>query len=267
MQDYEFYVTLTGTPCNSGWGGTDYIMGSFPSRNSLPFTLASKFASGPVGVGIVTLRPSHPLPILPSLAWPLTKSYLSLAYDSRVTHKIIWSPPPSPPNAPGQDVDYDLQAIPGFSFTVTTPDGGSFSTRKGDQWRATVDTGAPQLTSRVGPANPQRKLSSSYQGPCNIGWMSPSYAAATVCLSNANVTVAFTGLTSSTSYSFATTAPGTGESPNEVILADWSSSVPWAVGGATPATRFNLGNTIYIYCPVVYYNYSSMSVGVAPCSP
>lgn len=241
-------------------------MGSFPSRNALPFVLASQF-SGPIGVGIVTLRQTlSPLPTLPSDAWPLTFSYLQLVYNSQVTDNLIWSPSPSPPNSANQDFDYNLQAIPGFSFSVSSP-GGSFSTKSDVQWRATVDTGAPQLTSRVDVGNPQRNFSSDYQGPCNIGWMSPAYAAATTCLRHANVTVTFSGAENSTSYTFGATSPSDYEPPNEVILADWESSVPWGNSEATPRNRFNLGNTIYIYCPVVYYNYTSMSVGVAPCKP
>ena len=143
-QNYKFYVTLTGRTCNGNgeWGDPSYILGSFPSRNSLPFTLASKYAppKGPVGLGIVTLRPSQPLPLLPSKAWPLTKSYLQIVYDARVTQGLVWSPPPTSPNPASQDFDFDLQAVPGFTFTVSTP-GGSFSTLAGIQWRATVDTG------------------------------------------------------------------------------------------------------------------------------
>ena len=97
--------------------------------------------------------------------------------------------------------------------------------------------------------------------------MSPSFAATSTCLSHANVTVNFSGPTGSTSYTFSTTDPDTDESPNEVILGDWMSSVPWTLNELQPLHRFNLGNTIFIHCPVVYYNYSSMRLGVASCLP
>lgn len=273
---FKFYVTLNtpGIPCNAAMGQNQFssIMGSFPSRNSLPFTLASAYAgTGPIGFGIVTLRQPSPLPVLPSKAWPLTRSYLSLVYDEQVAKDIIWSPPPSPPNPAGQDFDYDLQAIPGFSFSVSTPI-GSFSTKNDIQWRATIDTGADGLRSRVDPSNPHRQLNSSYIIACSAS--DSGCNPAEVYLYNANVSVTFSGLTKSgqvrsTSYNFGATDPRTGwntDAPNAVQLADWVDP-GWPVTFNWPINRMNLGNTIYLQCPVVYWNYTSMRGGVAPCLP
>lgn len=159
------------------------------------------------------------------------------------------------------------EAVPGFTVTFSFPkvNARTVADIVVSNLIATIDTGAPELNLRLGSSDPHRQA--AYQafftdkGP---GWMNAKYKAASLCAaSGVAVRIGFTGSSGrSSSYQFTTSAFGASKIPTHVIAGDWSGSVPWAVGEDKPKNRINLGNTIYFFCPVYFWDITHKRVGI-----
>jgi len=81
-------------------------------------------------------------------------------------------------------------------------------------------------------------------------------------LVNANVTIKFTDSKGALNLYTFHVGDNVYASPNTLYVGTWQSDVPWQV--STPSfekNRINLGNTIYFFCPVLYYDLKNSRVG------
>ncbi len=243
IDDFEFYAHDSGGRV---------LLGGFPSQDSLPYALAAKYSeSERVGMGIVSAAQG-------SIAsgWDTLQCYLQLGSPLEVTGDLIWRTD-IPSNLFGKNFRPDM--VPGFGVTFKFP--GGIAPITVTDLRATVDTGAPYLTMRVSPENPQ--YSDTYKA--HFVDERPSwYGDDVVTLGAGNsVDVTFTGSDGrSGTYTFPATTELSSNPPTQAFCAKWDSGVPWPVSTATPSSRINLGNTIYFYCPVYFWDISNRRVGV-----
>lgn len=255
---------------NSKWGNS--ILGGFPGISpreklpSLPYAIAQKYSEkNRVGFGIVSdSRPGI------EENWASFNSYLQIGAAPKITDKLNWRT--DIPLFPGRE-GFSPEAVPGFKVTFSFPNTNGREVPDivvPGLW-ATVDTGAPLLTMRLGKENPHRnntyRLYFTDEGP---RWRKGQYKADSMCLEKGvNVRVEFTGSTGKTShYEFKTNKNFGSALPTQVIVGDWDGRVPWPFNSArTPHTRINLGNTIYFYCPVYFWDISNKRVGLYPFRP
>lgn len=269
--DYVFFarkkVNGDDADCDrkSKWGNS--IMGGFPGISpreklpSLPYVIAQEYSDEDrVGLGIVSDSKSGI-----EENWASFNAYLQIGADPQITDQLNWRTDiPLFPNR----LDFSPEAVPGFQVTLNFPN------RKGkevpdivvpDLW-ATVDTGAPQLTMRLDKENPHRnrtyEMYFTDEGP---RWRQGQYKADSMCLvAGVNVRVEFTGSTGKSShYEFKTSSSFGTTPPTQVIVGNWDGSVPWPFNAIrTPHNRINLGNTIYFYCPVYFWDITNKRVGI-----
>lgn len=263
VDDYIFYARKqdngTDAPCDRSeiWGNS--ILGGFPSiepgsgLKSLPYALAETYSTKKklnFGFGIVGKA---------------DKSYLILGDDQRLlTYPLRWR------------TDIDLwqdatkikfcpEAVGGFTvrfkFTkLPEPD----NEIKVSNLKATIDTGAPEMTLRLNANNPQNSPPfSTYFTDDGFWkpWNSNIYNRdAKTITGDCTVTVEFKDSSGEVySYSFETD-----KTKNKVAVGTWDGEVPWKIHDPEmPRTRFNLGNTIYHHCPIFYYDIKNKRVGIS----
>jgi hypothetical protein len=243
------------------------ILGAFPSATpwgpklpSLPYAIAQKYSPpNEVGLGIISAGGSDI-----ASDWDECKAYLKIGNDPKISARLNWRN--DVPLFRGRS-GFIPEAVPGFTVTFSFPkvNGQTVADIVVSNLIATIDTGAPELNMRVGSNNPHRQV--AYQtfftdkGP---GWMKAKYKADSLCAaSGVAVRIGFTGSSGhSSSYQFTTSAFGSAKLPTHVIVGDWSGMVPWPVGKSTPENRINLGNTIYFYCPVYFWDITHKRVGI-----
>lgn len=249
----------------SRWGNS--IMGGFPGISpreklpSLPYVLAQKYSEkNNVGLGIVSDSLSGI-----EANWASFNAYLLIGSTPQITEKLNWRT--DIPLFPTR-VGFSPEAVPGFKVTFSFPDADGSATPDivvTDLW-ATVDTGAPKLTMRLNPDNPHRK--DPYKrfftddGP---RWREGQYKADSRCLERGvKVRVEFAGSSGKSSqYEFYSSNNFDSSPPTQVIVGDWEGFVPWPVNSTQkPHNRINLGNTIYFYCPVYFWDLTNKRVGL-----
>ncbi len=165
---------------------------------------------------------------------------------------------------PPSKVDFAPEAVPGFQIQISFPGSQLKSITTSDTLIATIDTGAPDLTLKLGADDPQNKKEyKNYfkpDGPWK-GWNS-YYRNETKTLVNAVVKVNFTGNDCKTySYTF-DVGNDVNISPKSLYATNWNSSAPWPVSQPEfPKHRINLGNTIYQNVTMFYYDIKNKRVG------
>lgn len=273
VDNYVFYARKNAdgadAPCDRGedWGNS--IMGGFPSvlnadDQSLVHAIAVKYSEvDKLGYGIVSI------PLEGSIEDNYEnnlKCYIQIGATPEVTECLIWQS--IIPQCRGPDC-FSPEYVPGFKITLKFPD-GEVPDIVVSGIDATVDTGAPNLTMRLGPKNPHRDDMYSHffhdNGP---GWMSGQYKQDSRILSpGVRVVVQFTGDNGERSrYEFLSTddfRPGhpSHPPPTQVIVGDFDGMVPWHIGNQTTRIRINLGNSIYYFCDVFFWDIAHKRVGL-----
>jgi|GEM_PF-1357211 len=236
------------------------IIGAFPSIDpnsnlpSLPYALANKYSPQGPGYGIASTCPDNI-----QSGWGRFRSYLAFGITDAVARQMSWRS--DIPNASVGKAAFCPEVVPGFNVTVRIPDSPQTVQTKGDL-KATIDTGAPDLTLRLGEGDPQTKAPFDThfvrQGIWKQ-WLNSNYESAATTLVNGNVTVSLTADDGSiNSYSFPVGLDPM-RSPNSLIAGTFNGAVPFP----SPANRINLGNSLFFYCPFVYYDIARGRVGFA----
>lgn len=268
IDDYVFYAVKNANGTYAADDRTaiygNSIMGAFPSIGfwsvdpSFPYVLATKYASENLGFGIVTDCRSDA-----ESDGSSSKSYLQIGIDPQISSQLKWRT--DVPNWRTNITDFSPEAVPGFKVMIHFSDAGDTPViETSDNLMSTIDTGAPDLTLRLGADDPQNNpLFASHfinDGPWK-GW--GTYDGYTKSLLNAKVTVEFTdSLGEKNSYTFPV-GDNAWETPSTLYAGDWDSNVPWPVSQPQkPKNRINLGNTIYNYCPVYFYDIKNKRVGI-----
>jgi len=126
---------------------------------------------------------------------------------------------------------------------------------------ATIDTGAPDLTMRLGKDDPHRR--DPYKRFFND--KTPPWYAPDKCRTAGNgvtVKIAFTGSSGQTgSYQWTIRDPKGRYVPNGLIVGDWTAGIPWGESLDKPLNRFNLGNSIYFYIQAHVWDIKNNRVG------
>ncbi len=263
LTNFVFFARLNAPDDRTASFGNS-IMGAFPSltpwavsRPSFPFALAQQYSpTNNVGLGMVS-------EVLQNfqLSWACAKSYLQIGPNPQLTTNLNWRSDLPPMTG---FTGYCPYRVPGFGITF------SFSNAVPDLvvtgLTATVDCGAPELNMKIATNDPQRNAYSAYFTTNGPPWRTGTYAAQSRCLvGGQNVRVNFTSDTGKTIYyNYSSTdnfsAP---PAPGIVIAGDWNSSVPWTVQTDFPPTRISLGNSIYFFCPVYFWDVSNNRVGIS----
>jgi hypothetical protein len=196
--------------------------------------------------------------------WMSGKSYLQIGSDPRITGNLHWRtdvPIPHPERfSPG--------ALPGFTITFSFPTTNDVVIPNivVPDLSATIDTGAPELMMRLRRDNPHRsdvyKRFFTDRGP---GWRRGQGKADSLCLRGGiTVRIAFTDSRGETiHYEFLSSDNFESPNPTKVMVGDWSGIFPWRVRAPeTPPGRINLGNTLYLFCPVYFWDITNKRVGL-----
>ena len=251
IKDYEFFAIKDG--------GTRMIMGAFPSiswknMTPFPFALEQKYAKGK-GFALISNGTGQNL----ERDWSKTKFYMSLGLPSDANKNIRWSETISTFSAQPFAPDY----IGNFKISVT-PNGSSETYTTGNTV-ATIDTGAPELTLRLGKDNPQNRppfKSHFVKEGQWTRWGESEYTKSATNFINGKVSVAFTDNKGQDfSYSFAIGNNPSSPHKNLLTAGTWEGGVPWGVSPRTPHHRINLGNSLYYFAPVFYYDRANKRVG------
>lgn len=265
VDDMEFYEILKTKKDGTEQSGK-VIMGAFPSlhpdtkKPSFSYALAQKYSTPDTfGFGFVSKQPALEV----GVGWKQLELYLLLGAGSQKTEGLNWRK--NIPNAhTGENgLKFCPEMVPGFTFRVNFPE--SEPPLESVALQATIDTGAPDLTLRLGEDDPHLKPQyAAYFTSKGPEWwkMDPKgpYATDAKSLEKATVTVVFEG-SDKTKDSYTFKADGALQSPGTLYAGKWGSSVPWPVSDAAPKDRINLGNTIYYYCPVFFYDIANKRVG------
>lgn len=288
IQDYPFYASKTytdkdgkteviksdiGQPYGVHTGSS--IMGAFPSHfsqdgiPSLPYALAKKHSiDNNVNFGFGVVHDCEPyLQIGPNpvstadLKWRTDIPNWRKAKVIQNQYNIAGVPKSS---------GFNPEVIPGFKFKISFP-GQNKVIETSDELLATIDTGAPIATLKLGPDDPQDDpayaghfvAEGSYYGKDENGnWTGWGRYEEVKTLVNATVTVEFTSSECETfTYSYSVGNDPKSE-PNSLYAAKWNSDAPWTVSKpAFPKNRINLGNTIYKYISIYYYDIENERIG------
>lgn len=252
LDDFKFYAIESGR----------IIMGAFPKNlnnfSSFPFELANKYAAGNEGFGIVSKGGGGDI----STDWKTTTCYLQLGLNKNMESKLNWRS--DIPNLGGGN-EFSPDAIPGYSIEIKIPN--SNAKIKTEHLIATIDTGAPDMTLRLGKTDPQYSapFSSHFikQGPWE-SWNNEAYNQSATSLIDALVTVNWEDDKGEIlSYSYPVSRNPYPLGPNTLIAGEWNSNIPWdSKRPDTPKHRINLGNSIYFFCPVYYYDIKNKRIGI-----
>lgn len=266
LNDYIFFATKDKTTkkylpdANSGF--TTSILGAFPSIDpytrlpSVPFALTLKYAPDNMGLGIISDCYQDI-----NKSWNSMKSYLQVGNGSKILDKLNFRN--DIPNWRNQQ-EFHPEAVPGFKVKVKFADTDKII--ETSTLISTVDTGAPDMTLRLGANDPQNQAPFSphfvKEGPW-LNWNSSQYLMNAKSLINAIVSVEFNdsqGLINSYDFPIGGSAYST---PTTLISGNWTGGVPYSLQSPDgPSNRINLGNTIYFYCPVYFWDIKNKRVGI-----
>ena len=250
--------------------GNGAIMGGFPSpylhRNeqSFPFVLAQKYAADRMGLGIVSACSPEGTSL--SAGWASLNSYLQIGNVAEITDYLAWRS--DVPNWTSDAAGFYPEAVPGFQVEVGIP-GTSERIVTANDLISTVDTGAPDLTLRLASNDPQYAgaFASHFvtDGPWTR-WGNSRYNQDATTLIDASVTVRFTddsGVSRSYGFNVPSDPYEADRSPASLFAGRWSGGVPWTY--AEPSflrNRINLGNSLYFFWPVYYWDIKNKRVGI-----
>jgi len=190
---------------------------------------------------------------------------LHLGYDEAVTAGVTWQT-----NFPSM-VEWG-GAIEGFDIVIGYPTQGWAVTVTG--LMATIDTGSPEMKLRVSSEDPQiNGPLAAHTVECTLNWMHTDtpdwheYLADSRCLADGvAVVVTFTGtIGKPISYVFQATNnvdSGRPNPPTDVILGKWDGVVPWKMGSQYPKNRIDLGNSLYFFTSVYFWDFTKQAIGM-----
>lgn len=234
------------------------VIGAYPTNNSMSIVLAAKYSTNGLGLGIITQTPGGDF----VANWNVAKSYLKFGNDPEVTARQNWHY--YEPWHAGQ-TEFDPITILGFMVTFSFPSvvEQTYPDIVVANQIATLDTGAPDLTMRLGSSNLQRQV--PYRQFFNSAKV-PSYYSIADCQAmnyGVNVKIDFTGSAGQTnSYSFPTAETNCAYVPNPVYIGDWTSGVLWPPYNAEfPRNHINLGNSIYLFWMIHFWDFTKQRVG------
>ncbi len=234
------------------------IVGAFPTRDSIVAVLTAKYSTNGIGSGIISESPGGNF----VANWSSHKSYLKFGNDPAMAARLNWYN--WSPWFTGQ-ADFDPIVVPGFKVSYRFPAvaGQTYPDIVMPNLIATIDTGAPDLTMRLGPNNPQ--LQAPYSQFFNSTRVPSWYSTDNCRVVNygVNIDIEFTGSTGKTnSYSFPTADTNGQFLPNTSFIGHWNSRVPWYPNSADmPTNRMNMGNNIFFFCKVYYWDITNQRVG------
>jgi hypothetical protein len=253
------------------------IMGGFPVPGAFPYELAKAnpgtdiHGNPTVGYGIVSKAGRDPL------LWPWDppdldvnadwgskfQPYLMFKPQPHVLKQLEWAMPI--PAYHGATVLFP-HAVPGFNLAIEFPPNSASQGGKlhYDNLDATIDTGAPELSTRLGPDDPQRNPPfDGYFTQPGADWDNHYIDDSSIAVSGCTVTVEWIdGLGVHHSYNYLTNTSG--PSSTKFIVGDFTGAVPWKLDPPqVTRTRFNLGNTIHFFWPVYYYDIAQNRIGIA----
>lgn len=274
LKDFIFFKILNNDAnkkANSNVGYMTGIVGGFPSKSpglqlpSISYALAKSQAmddSAPFGFGIVSKPPKAADGSIPGITegWDKFESYLSLCAGPDLLKYVTWR---SDIPLWQTDIKFCPEAVPGFSAEITIP--GSDQKLVSAQYIATIDTGAPDFTARFKEGDPylNEPFKEHFTKTGAPAWWKvvAAYDKDAQYLINAKAKILFkddNGI--ETFYSFS--VGDKFQSPATFVTAKWDSTVPWPVHDPEkPVHRANLGNTIYYYANIMYYDFKNKRVG------
>jgi len=266
LNDYQFYAikdknTKKYLPDDRTAPYSSAIMGAFPSVDSytklpsIPYAIAVKYAPNNMGLGIIS-------DCYNDIAknWDFMKSYLQIGIDAKFADKLNYRT--DVPNWKDPK-DFEPEAVPGFNVKVRFPD--TDKTIENLNLIATVDTGAPDLTLKLGSNDPQNQAPFASHFVKDGPWANwnDEYRNNAKTLINATVSIEFKDSQGAVnSYEFPV-GNNPYISPMSLYSGNWSSGVPWRASSPSfPSNRINLGNTVYFYCPVYFWDIKNKRVGI-----
>jgi len=256
LKNYTFYAAYDSN--------AKRIMGGFPSPGVFPYELAKAYpgtdthGKPTVGFGIVSKATGDV-----NDDWSKFQPYLMFNPTAQVLKQLEWAMPI--PAYQGSTV-LNPHAVPGFNLTIEFPKNNTSQGGKlhYDNLDATIDTGASELVTRLGPNDPQRSSPfESYFTQPGASWRQDYIDHSSIAVSGSTVTVEWIdGLGVHHSYKYLTNTSG--PSCTKFIVGDFTSNVPWECDPPQiTRTRFSLGNTIYFFWPVYYYDITLNRIGIA----
>jgi len=261
IDDYVFYALKhedgTDMPDDRTADWSPAIMGAYPCPEAFTYLVAQRYCKHGFVYGIVCENQSGEI----ADSWDACKAYLKIGLDPSVADKLNWHN--YTPWFAGQT---ELHAVntPGWTVRLTFPraNGKRIPDIVVPDQIATIDTGAPDLTMRLGKDDPHRKEPYKQFFTDN----GPSWYSTDKCRVAGNgvtVEVSFTGSSGQTSsYRWTVRDPEGRYVPNGLIVGDWAAGIPWAEATETPTNRLNLGNSIYFFIRAHIWDMANRRVGL-----
>ncbi|HKO96582.1 MAG TPA: hypothetical protein VJU86_06310 [Pyrinomonadaceae bacterium] len=258
LKNYTFYAAYDSN--------SKRIMGGFPSTGVFPYELAKAYpgtdthGKTAVGFGIISMSTGSTRDV--NADWGKFQPYLMFKPTAQVLKQLEWAMPI--PAYQGSTV-LNPHAVPGFNLTIefakNTSQGGELHY---DNLDATIDTGAPELVTRLGPDDPQRNppFKDYFTQPA-AEWNQEYKDHSSIAVTGSKVTVKWIdGLGVHHSYKYLTNTSG--PRCTQFMVGDFTSKVPWECDPPQiTRTRFSLGNTIYFFWPIYYYDITQNRIGIA----
>jgi hypothetical protein len=260
IDDYVFYAMKnedgSDWPADPATDMNDAIMGAYPCPEAFPHVLAQKYCKDGFVYGIVCEKQAGDM----VENWAKFKAYLKIGLEPQMAGKLNWHN-----YTPWFEGQKELQAvnIPGWTVTLSfsKTDGKTIPDIVVSNQIATIDTGAPDLTMRLGKDDPHRKA--PYQQFFND--KTPHWYPKEKCRAageGVTIRIAFTGSAGKTdSYQWTPRDPQGRYVPNTLFVGDWTAGIPWGEGAETPLNRFNLGNSIYFYIQAHIWDIKNKRIG------
>lgn len=260
IDDYVFYAMKSEDGSDwpddrtSEWSSA--IMGAYPVPEALTYALARKYCQGDCVYGIVCDNQVGEF----GENWDALRAYLEIGTDPVAAAKLNWHN--YTPWFAGQ-TELQVVNIPGWTVRLSFPnvDGAPIPDILVPDQIATIDTGAPDLTMRLGPDDPHRREPYRRFFNDNVpGWYSKDRCQ--MGGYGVTVEVSFTGSSGQTdSYRWTISDPKGRYVPNTLIAGDWAAGIPWGEGPETPTNRLNLGNSIYFFVQAHIWDVTNQRVG------
>jgi len=260
IDDYVFYAMKqddgSDWPADRKAPMNSAIMGGYPTPEAFTYALAKKYCKDGFVYGIVSEKQTGEIVD----NWGAFKAYLKIGIEPSVADKLYWHN--FTPWYPGQ-TELTAVILPGWTVTLSFPkvNGKSIPDIVVPNQIATIDTGAPDLTLRLGKDDPHRKEPYKQFFNDGVPWW---YSKEKSQLAGYGVTIkiSFTASSGQTcSYQWTTRDTKGRYVPNALIAGDWTAGIPWGESPATPLNRFNLGNSIFFFNQAYILDIKNKRVG------
>ena len=260
IDDYVFYAMKaddgTDRPDDRTAEWSASIMGAYPCPEAFTYLLARKYCKSGLMYGIVCENQSGEM----VSNWAAMKAYLKIGSDPAVAARVNWHN--YTPWFPGQ-TELQVVNLPGWVVRLSFPrvNGRRVPDIVVPNQIATIDTGAPDLTMRLGKDDLHRNEPYKHFFNDKV----PHWYSKDKCIAagpGITVEVSFTGSSGRrSSYRWTTSEPEGRYVPSTLFVGDWTAGIPWAEGPETPTNRLNLGNSIYFFNQVHLWDIANRRVG------